>query len=47
MVDRPGSRRHPGEAGEDTTYDTKEEVAAMAGAFLQQHAIPTTDGDSK
>ncbi|MFE4416093.1 hypothetical protein [Streptomyces sp. NPDC056821] len=42
-----GADGTPGEAGEDTTYDTKEEVAAMAGAFLQRHAIPTTDGDSK
>ncbi|MFD4973630.1 hypothetical protein [Streptomyces sp. NPDC058424] len=32
-----GADGTPGEAGEDTTYDTKEEVAAMVGAFLQQH----------
>ncbi|MEU0074142.1 hypothetical protein ABZ027_32075 [Streptomyces sp. NPDC006332] len=35
-----GADGTPGEAGEDTTYDTKEEAAAMAGAFLQQHAAP-------
>ncbi|MET9676387.1 hypothetical protein ABZY68_25330 [Streptomyces sp. NPDC006482] len=32
-------------AGEDVTYDTKEEAAANAGAFLQQHAL--TDGATK
>ncbi|MFI5987090.1 hypothetical protein ACIBEA_40275 [Streptomyces sp. NPDC051555] len=26
---------------EETTYDTREEAAANAGAFLQQHALPT------
>lgn len=38
-----------GDAGDedDNTYDTKEEAAARAGAFLQQHGIPTTDGDTK
>ncbi|MFF4607768.1 hypothetical protein ACFY12_34145 [Streptomyces sp. NPDC001339] len=35
------------DAGEDVTYDTKEEAAANAGAFLQQHALPTTNGDPK
>ncbi|MBY8868690.1 hypothetical protein [Streptomyces sennicomposti] len=40
-----GADGTPGDAGEDTTYDTKEEAAAMAGAFLQQHATQTTNGD--
>ena len=39
-----GADGHSGDA-EDTTYDTREEAAAMAGAFLQQHAIPTPNGD--
>ncbi|WP_431776324.1 hypothetical protein [Streptomyces cucumeris] len=37
-----GADGAPGDAGEDTTYDTREEAAAHAGAFLQQHATATT-----
>ncbi|WP_327299946.1 hypothetical protein [Streptomyces sp. NBC_01197] len=39
-----GADGTPGEAGEDITYDTKEEAAANAGAFLQQHALPPSAG---
>ncbi|MFD8621671.1 hypothetical protein [Streptomyces sp. NPDC059513] len=43
-----GADGTPGDAGEETTYDTREEAAANAGAFLQQHAVPTTaNGDTK
>ncbi|MGO4749589.1 hypothetical protein AB4212_13365 [Streptomyces sp. 2MCAF27] len=42
-----GADGTPGDAGDDTTYDTKEEAAVHAGAFLQQHALPTTNGDTK
>ncbi|MFE5730240.1 hypothetical protein ACFQ7A_04910 [Streptomyces sp. NPDC056528] len=36
-----------GDAGADdsSTFDTREEAAANAGAFLQQHARPATNGD--
>lgn len=37
-----GADGTPGDAGDDVTYDTKEEAAAHAGAFLQQHAVKET-----
>ncbi|MFF0429971.1 hypothetical protein ACFYUJ_37080 [Streptomyces sp. NPDC004520] len=31
--------------GEGSIFDTREEAAANAGAFLQQHALPSTNGN--